>query len=200
MSDDTLTAEAAGLRLVPPLGDGAPPAPAPAPDLAAPLVLESLLLSVAHYWSLRETKDRQVELMERHFRQDEMVAAQTELALLLGNTEKISKRGPAAGRSSTKGQAQDVVATLERLSNEATMPRFLVQSDDLPRVGPLLGAVSVGDERGVSARLEALEAAQRAGIEEVKRMVVATMARGAVVQPSAPDIVVTGPLGEEPTA
>jgi hypothetical protein len=156
--------------------------------------MESLLLSVAHYWSLRETLDRQVELLERHFRQEEMRAAQMELAALLGMTGRISMRGAAAGRSATKGQAQDVVATLEKLSNEGTMPRFLVQSDDLPRVGPLLGAVSVGDERGVSARLEALEAAQRAGIEEMRRMVVATMARSAVVQPAAPDIVVTGPL------
>jgi hypothetical protein len=156
--------------------------------------MESLLLSVAHYWSLRETSDRQVELLERHFRQEEMRAAQMELAALLGLTGKISLRGAAGGRSATKGQAQDVVNTLEKLSSGATMPRFLVQSDDLPRVGPLLGAVSVGDERGVSARLEALEAAQRAGIDEVKRMVVASLARGAVVQPTAPDIVVTGPL------
>ena len=115
-----------------------------------PRVLENLLLSVAHYWSLREPVDRQVELLERHFRQDEMFSAQQELALLLGNP-KPSRRGPGNNRSATKAQAQDVVTTLTQLGDQANMPRFLVQSDDLPRVGPLLGAVSVGDERGVSA-------------------------------------------------
>ena len=42
--------------------------------------MESLLLSVGHYWSGRETADRQVDLFERHFRQDEMLAALKELA------------------------------------------------------------------------------------------------------------------------
>ena len=69
-----------------------------------------------------------------------------------------------------------------------------MQSDDLPFVLPLLGAVSVGDERGVSARLEA---AHRAGMDEMKRMV-AVIARGAtqpaVQQPVVtPDIMVTSP-------
>jgi hypothetical protein len=60
--------------------------------------------------------------MEHHFRQDEMVSAQRELGVLLGKTEKlVTKRLPGAGRSATKGQA------LETLSNQATMPRFLVQ-------------------------------------------------------------------------
>ena len=53
--------------------------------------------------------------------------------------------------------------------------------------------MSIGDERGVSARLEALEAAQRAGMDEMRRMV-AGMARGAMPA-AAPDIVVTGPPG-----
>ena len=63
-------------------------------------VLESLLLSVAHHWSLRETVDRQVELLERHFRQDEMVSAQKELAVLLGKPEKsVPRRNPGTGRA-----------------------------------------------------------------------------------------------------
>ena len=57
---------------------------------------------------------------------------------------------------------------------------------------PLLGAVSVGDERGVSVRLEALEAAHRAGMDEMKRMV-AAIARGTAQHATTPDIVVTSP-------
>ena len=50
----------------------------------------------------------------------------------------------------------------------------MVQSDDLRRFLPLLGAVSIGDERGVSARLEALETSHRKDIGELKRIVLAT--------------------------
>ena len=42
-------------------------------------ILESLVLSVAHYWSCRETWDRQVELLDRNFRQDKMLHAFTDL-------------------------------------------------------------------------------------------------------------------------
>jgi hypothetical protein len=182
MPDDTPAAETAGLTL--------PPPPVP-PDQ----VLESLVLSVAHHWSLRETADRQVELLERHFRQDEMFAAQKELAVLMGQPEKsVTRRKPGLGKvTATRAQAQDVVETLRKLSDEAKTPRFLIQSDDLARIAPLLEAVSIGDERGVSARLEALEAAQRAGMEEMKRMV-AGLARSAT-QPST----ATAPPGIEVT-
>jgi hypothetical protein len=169
--------------------------PPAAPD--PPLVLESLLLSVAHYWSRREPPDRVVELLERHFRQDEMLAALRELAELLKRTAP-HRRLPTAARTATKGQAQDVFDTLLQLGDEDKLPRFTVQSDDLGRVQPLLGAVSVGDERGVSARLEELEASHRRGMVEMKRgmdemkQLVTNMGRSAMVPSAAlPAIEVT---------
>ena len=153
--------------------------------------MESVLLSVGHFWSLRETTDRQVDLIERHFHQDEMLAALRELAELTG-LPPPKKRNPGAARSATKAQAEDVVATIKKLGDEDKLPRFQVQSDDLPRVLPLLGAVSVGDERGVAARLEALEAAQRASMDEMRRMV-ATVTRGAAHTVTVPEIAVTSP-------
>ena len=95
-------------------------------------------------------------------------------------------------RTATKAQAEDVVAVIKKLGDEDKLPRFNVQSDDLPRVLPLLGAVSVGDEQGVSACLEALETAQRTGMEEMKRLV-ASIARSSAQTTSVPDIVVTNP-------
>ena len=153
--------------------------------------IESLLLSVGHFWSLREAADRQVDLLERHFRQDEMLAALMELAELTG-LPKPKKRNPGGARSATKAQAEDVVATIKKLGDEDKLPRFQVQSDDLPRILPLLGAVSVGDERGVSARLESLEAAQRAGMDEMRRIVTA-VTRGAAHTVPVPEIAVTSP-------
>ena len=49
-------------------------------DLRGPPILESLLLSVSSFWFLRETKERVVELLERHFRQDEMLHALQQLS------------------------------------------------------------------------------------------------------------------------
>ena len=44
----------------------------PIPDLPT---VECLLLAVAHHWSIREPFDRQVELLERFFDQDQMKTA-----------------------------------------------------------------------------------------------------------------------------
>ena len=88
------------------------------------------------------------------------------------------------------------------------VPRFLVQSDDLPRILPLQGAVSVGDERGVSARLEALEHSQRKSMDEMKKMITAmvtsqqmkpAVAVAPPVRPSNPGVVVSAPLAPETT-
>ena len=155
-------------------------------------VMESLLLSVAHHWSLRETVDRQVELLELHFRQDEMVSAQKELAVLLGKPAKsVPRRNPGTGRA-TRAQAQDVVETIKQLSDQAKTPRFLVQSADLPRIAPLLGEMSIGDERGVAARLEALEKSHHKGLEKMERLM-ASVARGAKGPATTPQIIVTPP-------
>ena len=169
-----------------------------------PKVLESLLLSVAHHWSLRETVDRQVELVERHFRQDEMVSSMRKLAAMVGPTcPKVSDRQGGANKTATRLQAEDLVNTLRKLGDLAMLPRLMVQSDDLPRILPLLGAVSIGDERGVAARLEALEVAHSQEMKEVRRMVeaVARCALPATRQDAAatntatrPEVVVTGPL------
>ena len=82
-----------------------------------PLVLESLLLSVAYYWSRKETADRVVELLERSFRQDEMFAAQKELAEMMKRPTPPKGQGSSGSlaRSATKAQAQDVIDTLVQL-------------------------------------------------------------------------------------
>ena len=63
-----------------------------------PKVMESLLLSVSHFWSVRETANRQVELIEQHFRQDKMLAAWRELATL------VAALPPSRGRQEPQGR------------------------------------------------------------------------------------------------
>ena len=108
--------------------------------------MECLLLAVAHHWSIRETHDRQVELMERFFNQDQMNTALVKLECAAG-LAKHTNRKNGAMKTATRAQAEDVVMALKTLGDEAALPRLTVQSDDLHRIAPLLGAVSVGDER-----------------------------------------------------
>ena len=108
-----------------------------------PKVMESLLLSVGHHWSRRETVEQQVELIGRHFSQSEMLGNQKELIKLVG-LPAPRKRHPTAARTATKAQADDVLNALKVLGGQY---KLLVQSDDLPTV-QILGALSEGDEHG----------------------------------------------------
>ena len=67
-------------------------------EVQASKIMGSLLLSVSHFWSVRETANRQVELIERHFRQDEMLAALRELATL------VAALPPSRGRQEPQGR------------------------------------------------------------------------------------------------
>ena len=61
----------------------------------------------------------------------------------------------------------------------------------------MLGAVSLGDERGVAARLEALEIGQMRNMEEMRRMVKAVgrnvMETTAIRDNEIPEVIVTEP-------
>ena len=166
-------------------------------NIEEPIVVESLLLSVAHHWSRRETFGRQTELLERHFTQEQMYSALEELHKL-AELPKTGKRKGGAAKTATLLQAEDVVNAITILGNKDKLPRFVVQSDDLPRVLPLLGALSVGDERAVSARLEALEAAQRQNMVEMRRILTASNQARSGLDSTAgvvatPDITLTPP-------
>ena len=176
-------------------------------NMEEPTVVESLLLSVAHHWSRRESFGRQVELLERHFSQEQMFFALEKL-FDLGDLPKTGKRKGGAAKTATMLQAEDVANAITFLGNKDKLPRFVVQSDDLPRVLPLLGALSIGDERAVAARLEALEAAQRQNMIEMRRILTASnQARGGLISTAGviatPDITLTQPsfgatFGSEP--
>ena len=122
---------------------------------AGPPILESLLLPIVRsFWALRETKERQVELQERHFsfRQEEMIYTLEQLCNVVLEPLPLMRQ-QSQGRSATRDQTDNVVNLLEKLYKLDRLACFMVQSDNCPCVLPLLGAVSVGDERGgVSVR------------------------------------------------
>ena len=95
--------------------------------------------------------ERQVELLERLFRQDEMKAALTKLEESVGLAKHANRR-TGTMKTATRAQAEDVGAALKMLGSAANLPWLTVQSDELHQVVPLLGAVSLGDELEVAAR------------------------------------------------
>ena len=150
-----------------------------------PKTIECLLLAVAHHWSGRETAERQTELLDRFFDQEQMKTALSKLEAATGKV-KLTNRQNGASKTATRAQAEDVVAALKTLGDADLLPRLTVQSDDLQRIAPLLNAVSIGDERGVAARLEALEIAMQTNQAEMMRYVTATRHFQAPVQPPLP--------------
>ena len=152
-----------------------------------PKTVKCLLLAVAHHWSLRETVERQTELMQRFFDQEQMRTALSKLEAVTG-LEKHKNRQNGANKTATRAQAEDVVAALKTLGDVARLPRLTIQSDDLQRVAPLLNAVSIGDERGVAARLEALELAMQTNQAEMMRFVTATRHSQVPAQPPLPPV------------
>ena len=135
----------------------------------APL-LESLTLAVLHFWSRRETYGRQVELLERHFSQDQMELAQWNLHYATGIIDPPKKRRAAGDQSATTKQAEDLVRAIIFLGDNNKLPRFVVHTDDLHRSIPMFGAVSIADEQSVATRLEALESAQKQMLLEMKKL------------------------------
>ena len=63
------------------LATGPGPGPGQGPDLPT---VECLLLAVANHWSIRELFDRQVELMERFFDQEQMKIVLSKLEVASG--------------------------------------------------------------------------------------------------------------------
>ena len=162
-------------------------------NVEEPRLVESLLLSVAHHWSRRETLARQLELLERHFSQEQIKSAMWKLYNAVGIMEKPKNRNGSASRTATNMQAEDLTKAITDLGDKNKLPRFVVHSEDLPRVLPLLGALSVGDERSVAARLEALEGSQRQNMMEMRRMMANNGLAGSSSSLSTPGITVTPP-------
>ena len=66
------------------------------------------------------------------------------------------------------------------------LPRFMVHCDELGRVLPLLGAVSISDERSVSARLEALEMGMKKMTDAMVRNITVSSALFPPALPASP--------------
>ena len=76
---------------------------------------------------MRETRERQVELLERHFRQEEMLHALVQLCDMVGEQLPV-KRQQSQGRTATRAQAEDVVDLVDKSDTQGNIPRFIIQT------------------------------------------------------------------------
>ena len=119
--------------------------------------LESLILSMLHYWSLRNEPQNVINMVEKHFTQDQMYTAHCSLKPAKAVTKcVVSKNRPAS-----KAQAESLYNYMSKLNNENKLPKLTVNSEDLGRVSTMLNSLSLRDEMTVAARLESLEMTMR---------------------------------------
>ena len=142
------------MNLDPGLGTGTRNGTRPPGTENEPKSVECLLLAVAHHWSLRETAERQTELMSRFFDQEQMKTALTKLETVTG-LEKHKNRQNGALKTATRAQAEDVVAALKFLGDTDSLPLLTIQSDNLQKVAPLLNAQRVEHRRRARGGCEA---------------------------------------------
>ena len=163
-----------------------------------PPVVESLLLSVASWWRLTNDPNITIDLIGRHFQQDDITAAMFMIRNFPCYTElvgEIQRRQQGKGRSAIYAQAKDLVEMLLRLDNADKLPRFVLHCEDLNRATSIMGGLGVRDERAVSARMESLEVGLRKVMDAVVQQGAAGRSeRGSSFQ-AVPKVVVTAPAG-----
>ena len=135
------------------------------------MVIENVMLSMTAWWKLTETTEKVVELVTKHFTQDEVIGGLRSIFELGIQFEFPPRRNPSQGRSAVKAQAMDLVRILEDLTNQDRLPKFVIHSEELGRVSHMMGTLSIRDEQSVSARLESLEAGMKKMMEVMDRTV-----------------------------
>ena len=123
-------------------------------DPGPPALLENLLLAVASWWVGRHSRAEVLDLMTRHFLPVDMYQAHQELAKVCTELSPGTHKNSQT-RTAGEAYAIDLYNNLLQLGNDKKLPRLVVSSDDLGKVP--FGALSVSNERSVSARLESLE-------------------------------------------
>ena len=153
-----------------------------------PAVLENLLLAVASWWVGRHNRAEVLDLLTRHYLPVDMYQAHLELAQVCPQLSPGTHKNSQT-RTAGEAYAIDLYNNLLQLSNEKKLPRLLLSSDDLGKVP--LGALSVSNERSVSARLESLESCVSKVTIAMEKMCakIGTPGVPSVPAPQAPPIV-----------
>jgi hypothetical protein len=157
MSEDNPPGDTDGDKDVPPL------------DLAVAKdnTITDLLLGVVNWWCLESGKSEVVNLVMRHFEHSEVFKSCLYLAETCG-LPKPGNHNNTVTRTALEPCADDLVKMMKGLIDSKQLPRIVIPAAELGRVP--LDAVSVSDERSVSAKLESLKVCVKTVVSAVEKL------------------------------
>ena len=164
-------------------GGGLPPSPQTVMDEGPPKVtadglqpiqiedkaITDLLLGVVNWWCLKFGKHETVNLVKRHFEHEEVYRSSLDLAGACGLGRPVKHKGSFA-RPAIDANADDLVTNMKQLIDSKKLPKIVIPAGELGRVP--LDAISVSNERSVSARLESLEECVKKVVNVVEKLAV----------------------------
>ena len=151
------------------MGDKDPSPPPGDPKDSGPVapVITDPLLGVVNWWCLQQGKSEVQNLVVRHFEVEEIYKSHLVLAEKCGLPQP-SKHKTTAARPALDAYAGDLASNMFKLVQDKLVPLIVIPASELGRVP--MGALSISDERSVSARLETLEDSVKSVVSTVERL------------------------------
>ena len=129
--------------------------------------ITDLLLGVVNWWCLKFGPSEVVNLVMRYYEHAEVYKGCLLLAEVTGLAKPINHKSSVA-RPALQPCAEDLVKMMKSLIDSNQLPRIVIPASELGKVP--LDALSIQDERSVSARLESLEQSVKAIVSSVEKL------------------------------
>ena len=137
------------------------------------VTITNLLLGVVNWWCLKQGKMEVVNLVKRHFNDEEVYKSN----LILAEECDLPKPGRhkvSATRPAIDAYADDLVTNMKNLVNSDKVPKIVIPAAELGKVP--LDTLSISDERSVGARLESLEQSVKSVVATVEKLSASNLA------------------------
>ena len=131
-------------------------------------IISNVLLGVVNWWCLKFNKVEVVNLVMRHFDHSEVYNSCLELSEACGLPKPGNHKNTAA-RPALEPCSNDLVKIMKELVEAKNVPNIVIPASELGKVP--LDALSINDERSVSARLESLETSVLSIVSAVDKLV-----------------------------
>ena len=132
--------------------------------------ITDLLLGVVNWWCLKHGESEVVQLLMRHFDHTQVYSSCVTLAAVCGLSKPVNHRD-TPGRPALEPCAMDLAKIMKGLVNSKQVPNIVIPASEIGKIP--LDALSINDERSVSARLESLESSVKSVVSAVEKLTAA---------------------------
>ena len=129
--------------------------------------ITDLLLGVVNWWCLKHGENEVVQLIMRHFEHGPVYSSCVNLAAVCGLAKPGNHRDTPI-RQALEPCAMDLAKMMKGLVNSKRVPNILIPASELGKVP--LDALSLNNERSVSARLDSLESSVKSVVSAVEKL------------------------------